>query len=290
MAVQYSSVQTTNNFSSDTTNITITKPASLAVGDLMVAHIVYQRDRAFTALTGWKNLAGTADAADTLDDGASLKASFQYKVADSSDVAATNFTWTIANGRNAGAIYRIVGQGSSIALIGASNSAVVNNTTTPSFNNTITPAVASSLILMLNTGRDQTAGSAYAIATDNPSWTERYDMTGTGSYGMTGATATRTQTTATGNSSYTPAGAAGSSDYTGFLIAISPEPDPVLTPSAITVTVNVAAPSLTVPYSASPAAITVTVNVPTPSLSSIDSKWTNTDKSSNASFTNTDKS
>lgn len=288
MAVQYASVQTTNNLSSDTTDITITKPTSLAVGDLMVAHITYQRDRTFTPATGWSSLAGTADSATTLDDGAALKASVQWKVADSSDVAASNFSWTITNGRNAGAIYRIIGQDLDTP-IGAFNTAVVNNTTTPSFGNTITPVVASSLLLMLNTGRDQTAGSAYAIVISNPTWTERYDMTGTGSYGITGATATRPEITATGNSSYTPAGAASTSDYTGFLIAISPEPDPTLTPGTITINVNVPAQTLSVPYTATPNAITVNVSVLAPTLTVVDNPWTNVNKNT-STWVNENKS
>lgn len=291
MAVQFASVQTTNGLSADAGTIVITKPTSLAVGDLMVAHIFYQRAATMTPLTGWYNLAGTVDSATTVDDTQAMKASVQYKVADAGDVAASNFTWTftvdttVARG---GAIYRIIGQDLDTP-IGASNQTLAVGSATPSFAIGITPPVANSLLLMLATSSEEgTAHASQAIVTSNPTWTENYDLAGAAGRVMSGATATRPQTTDTGNASFAVTTGTAGTDSTCFLIAISPEPEPVLTPSAITVTVSVPAPSLTVPYTATPNAITVTVSIPSPTLTSTDNPWSNQNKNSSI-WTNQDK-
>src|SRR5690349_11871893 len=109
MAVAFQSVQTA---SASSTTITITKPVSLAVGDLMVAHLVATgtsaQETATVSLTGWTAISGTGQG----DAGANTctRNLPHYKIADSSDVAASNFTFTwTASMALRGAIYRITG-------------------------------------------------------------------------------------------------------------------------------------------------------------------------------------
>lgn len=66
------------------------------------------------------------------------------------------------------------------------------------------------------TGTPTTSG--YAIATSNPTWTERVD-TGSTAYNQAGATATRPEATATGNATAT---LSSSTNNTGQLLSIAP--------------------------------------------------------------------
>ncbi len=194
--------------------LVVTKPSGLTAGDLMIAHISGINPSAgeleLPTPGGWT--LGGQDTA--VHNGCAILAVF-YKIATSDDAAASSFSFSNATGSPllmGGAIYRVSGTGSTITVsIDVENT----NTSTPSFSNTVTPTVASSLLLFLVTAEGSGAGSvaSYAVTTDNPSWTERYDFDETGQFSesdgdalMGGATATRVQTTATGNSSCTLTG------------------------------------------------------------------------------------
>lgn len=203
MAVAFASVQSTG---ATGTNVTITKPTSLAVGDLMVAHLYKQASSSPTidTLSGWTSLLNTANG--------NSRTSVQYKIADSGDVAASNFTFT-GGGTDAfmsGAIWRITGTAST---------PIDTNSTLNTWSGTsadiamgITPARASNLLLILVGGSgigSDSDFSGYAIATSNPSWTEAYDVNGTSNLSqIAGAYAIRPEITATGNVSFSSSGSA----------------------------------------------------------------------------------
>lgn len=224
--------------------LSITKPSGLAVGDLMIAHIsVVDEDSSSGAVTpedAWTSL-GSQIRSDT-NGMAGMRV--YYKVANSSDVAAGSFRFQNNSGEGmgmAGAIYRIADWYGTPTMAGAD----VGNTASPSFANTITPPTADCLFLFLYTGTDSSAPSqavsGYAVATDNPSWTERYDQFGNlfGFFGsgngaepiMSGATATRTATTATGDSSCTLA--ADNNYNIGVMVVIDSLPPPTVTTQAV---------------------------------------------------------
>ena len=106
MAVAYQSHQTATHNTAGTP-LTITKPTSLAVGDLMIAFLYGGRNIGnWTTLAGW-----TLIGACTTTDGTDANLTVQAKIADSSDVAASNFTFTPngAHGEKFGILTRITG-------------------------------------------------------------------------------------------------------------------------------------------------------------------------------------
>jgi hypothetical protein len=195
-------------------SLTITKPTGLTSGDVMVAHlsnVVGGSNNAdgWDTPSGWTALTSTNQNANS---NSSARLDTFYKVADSSDVAASDFSF-VKNGSQGttvqGNLYRITGVNAVGTFIAAS-AAVATDDTTPTFANTITPPFANSVLLFLTTVADaaQTTGSvaSYAVTTSSPSWTEAYDSVGdiAGHRGLaSGAYATRPELTATGDSSCT---------------------------------------------------------------------------------------
>lgn len=211
MAIGVQSIQTTAWASAS--SVVVTKPVSLAVNDLMIGHIV-TLDTVNGAPSGWTLLQSQVDG------GSSTTNYIYYKIADSGDVAATNFTWTTSSGASiTGNIWRITGH-DLVTPIGDSAKDTASNTATPSFANTITPSArGNSLIIMaVVSSPNATDVTGYAIATSNPSWTEAYDSLGS-STSASAAYALRPQTTATGNSS--AAGGDGSTDWSSIILAIT---------------------------------------------------------------------
>ena len=256
-----------------------TKPTGLAVGDLMIVHIGGDFDLVgdITAPAGWTDLVEDVDGGGPYGHGA------YYKVANSTDVAATDFTFDIGEGhQSVGAIYRISGAGATFVTDNDTTTATTSHT----FTGGVTPEAASSLLLFLvimkNNGLSN-GHSDYAVATDNPSWTEQYDIDST-SVGLTfsGATAIRTQTTATGNYSYT---STRSEVAKGMLIALRPSLSASATITSIALTLTMNSPANLLAFS--PIALTLTLNSPTAETAVSD--WTNATKTSVLSAANTSK-
>lgn len=206
------------------TSIVIDKPTGLAVGNYMIAFLQASSitDK-FNTPTGWTKLL-------THSLVSSLYGVFFIKTADSSDVAASNFTFTLTSSEVFNAVLmRITGQSSSKSInVYSIDPVTVSDTKTPTITNTITP-YNDSLILMV-TSTYQDGGSAfsisnYAIETSNPTWTEVVDSVYTpasNSRGISVAQSNRPQSSATGNSSYiiTSSAAATTFDTTAFLLDI----------------------------------------------------------------------
>lgn len=297
MAVVYESISSSawdTQSSGDGDSLTIDKPTGLAVGDYLVAHFSLVRSTntdpgGYTVPSGWTSLLYDGENGNI---NSYARMHVMYKVADASDVAASNFTFTKASGigRVIGHLYRISGVSNISGQI-----ASVYDDSTPTFSNSVTPSFADSLLLFLVTVADAatTAGGItdYAVATDNPTWTERVDscepddVIGQGL--SAGATTNRSAITATGNSTCTITGA--SQNSIGAMILLSPIvsvntdatvlsvtssiQDPTITGSA-TMTTTVADVTMT--------ANTPTVTIPTPDFSNVSkssSSWSNQAKS-----------
>lgn len=175
---------------------TISAPAGLTAGDLLIAHIT------LTEIAGTNNLNSPSGwtAIRSLDQIADTKSYVYWKVATSTEVSGGLTYTTTAEGRNGGALYRITGADTVNPVSGSS----VGSATASSFNLAIglTPTYADSGYLILVSGGGSQTASGYAIATSNPTWTEAYDN-GSVSLNMAGAYATRSSTSATGNVSFT---------------------------------------------------------------------------------------
>jgi hypothetical protein len=230
----YQSVQSATVDNSGT--LVITKPVSLAVGDFLLAGIWTDRDGGTSATlstpAGWT--------LEELIDGGSGNAALGVfsKVADSADVAASNFTFTATGSPSQqhviGHLLRITNFGN---RSGETSGAIASTSTTVTMTGfTPSPAIAEALYVVF-AGRSFSSApgnvTSVAMATSDPTWTERAESTVNGNTtDSTFAvyTANRTQTTTTGTFTTTFA----TSDNTrtaSYAIALNPRINGSVTPS-----------------------------------------------------------
>lgn len=201
-----------------TSTLVVTKPTSLAVGEVMLAGIC-SNGGAVTPPASWQTI---------LDTDNTIRLTTFYKIATAGDVAATDFTFTFAGSPSftQGWISRLTSANST--PVDQSNSGTGSGTSVSITG--ITPTKASGLFFFVaayaqNSGAGNPSNSsAQAIATDNPTWTEDYDVstaTGGGSYiGMSMAYANRPVLTASGSATLTYS--VSTSAYAAQLFNIAP--------------------------------------------------------------------
>lgn len=277
MAVAYASSSTTSIAISST--CVLTKPSGLSVGDLMIAYVggVLNTAADYTAPVGWTVLVGQSNGAE------SVRAF--YKVADSSDVAASNFTF---NGSGTdyigGGIIRVTGAASIFTNYSTQISA------TATFNTAdLTPDGANSLLLffVFYVGGVSGGITSYACATSNPTWTEVFDFNSTApstDFGLALAYANRPEITSTGDFSCSDPG-----DEFGIFISLAPVINTTATPGVMSITTSTASPTVTGTGTASIGEIYATMSVSAPTVTTPTETWSNTQKSS-STWTNTPKS
>lgn len=273
-----------------TNSIVIPKPSGLVVGDLLLGYCLYKT-------AGGTNMDLTPPAGWTVIDqvngsGNVNKCTAFYKIATSTETAATDFTFTVINqtaSSAGGGLLRIEHFLASGPIDTYSKNANDTATTTSWSLAGVDPANESSLLVMI-VGTDETAGaqsvSAQAVTTSNPVWTEIMDLNDsaiTNNIGFAIATATRTAATATGNATATLAQAnSGNARTLSFLIAIAPGTFTDVSDTAGTPT-EVVSMTVTMPVTASDIS-----GVPTESAG-VKVGFSNQTKSS-TSWTNLDKS
>lgn len=204
-AIQSSSVTSTNIGGTLVSTIVVNKPSGVVDGDLMVAfiHTTFNNSaQSLTAPAGWTLVRTTESSPGSA--GSCIKS--YTKIASSEG---SGYTWTFITALGAwcgGSILRITDHNSSTPVL-TSNGASGGTGTSISAACTVTPTNGNQLILMAFYGRSvasTTTVSAYAVATSNPTWTELYDVSSSGTGGsMALAYATRPEDTATGNASLT---------------------------------------------------------------------------------------
>lgn len=217
MTVAYASVASaTKSHAGGTDSLTINKPASLAVGDTMFAALHIHGSSAGFSLAGWSTLL-------TGNDGSNQGLRVLWKIADSADVAASNFAFSTAgtsgNGMS-GFIVRVTGTITDIDNILFTHDVNASATTTHTFTPGLTPVLANTLLLIGSGVRGDTTQSGYAVTNNNPSWTERVDtsINTSNDSSISLATATLSAIGDTGDFNIT----LGSSfEAVGFLIAIT---------------------------------------------------------------------
>ncbi len=285
MAVAYQS-HTVATGSDDTT---IIKPASLADGDFMIAMLGQGNNvSAGYTRTDWTAL-------HSIDYGSGFL-TILAKIADSTDAAASDFLFSTVNSSadtSLGALFRISGASFTSPAININSDTDTEDTdTTPTYTPGIAVRGASSLLMMgaFATGDATNTTSAYAIATDDPTWTERvdFDEAGSADSSLAIATATRTETTDTGTFGLTFAGTPTTT--IGFILSIQESGAGVtVSPAVIDLTASIQAPAITGGAIVSPAVITVTASVQAPTVTAGTGKWSNKGKTGTATIANTSK-
>lgn len=286
MAIAVASVGSGTVSGATSASLVIGKPTGLAAGDLMVAIANDGGDRGITPPAGWSSII-----VNVVSGGSLLTSSF-YKVADSSDAAASNFTFTYAVATNGqGVILRLTGAGTG-SPINASNSDTDESVTaTPTLTMGITQSNADCMLIFGFSHNQSVGVSSYAVTTDNPSWTEDYDgaVTGSGACAMAIAHGSRAQATATGDATAT-IGAGNANKIGGILIAVNPTISVTSTPSAIVLTSTIPSQGVSASSTITSSAIALNATVNSQTVSATDGRWTNKAKSSAPSITNKPKS
>lgn len=200
------------------TTCVITAPTGIAVGDLLIAFFVIDRaDTTITPASGFTLLSSNDNTTGTPD----VEMWVYYKVADSGDAAASDFTFTFSgSGANKGSMLRISGYRTGGAFSSITTADSVTTTVTMS---TITPANASGLLVLCAVASGVTSFSGYTCATSPPSFTEHVDVSVTSGTSVTLCVASgiRSVSTATGNCTIT---CANTQDGCGFAFFVeSPE-------------------------------------------------------------------
>lgn len=166
---------TQTNSGTNVSSVVITKPTSLAVGDLMVAFIGYYRAGSSTTITtpsGWDSR--------QKDDGSDTGQACFTRIATSGDVAASDFTFQVGASSDIvlGSLHRIDGYSS----IGTSE---IDSLSTDadgdlSFTTSLTPTVSNNLLIASYCGADPTwsgtpSASTYS-STPSKTWSEKADV------------------------------------------------------------------------------------------------------------------
>jgi hypothetical protein len=287
MAVSVSSVSAIATNSG--TTVTVTKPTGLEVGDLIVVQlgaiggdVMVSSD--WTVPGGW-----TANGNDNWSHsgpGAGLRHAIMYKIADSGDVAASNFTFTYGTSTGLrGAMFRITGQRPA-SFIAATNLAKTSNnaydTSPKAYAAGVTPTIEDSLIMIFVLTYNGSSFGSYALATSDPGgWTEAHDASN-----LAMAYANRSQTTATGD--VTIAWSGSNVGNIVIVYAISPAFGVTVSPSVINATGAVLTPTITGGMTATPATINVVGTLNEPAVS--EKPWRKRAKSSPRNWTPKPKS
>lgn len=261
--------------------LTVNKPASTANGDLLIAIVGVQGTSAPTAPAGWTSRGSVANSQNSWV--------YLYDKVASSEGASWDWDFTSAV-TCIGLVIRVNGQEDGGAFDAIASDTEVNSAT-PSFTNGIDPTTADQLLVMavIASQNDVGGASGYAIATNDPTWTERADNT-SGSVTFAVATAVRSSDAATGNSSVSLA--ASTADSGSLLASYLREPavSVNVSPAVISAIATVNAPTVSGGANVSPAVITATTNVIAPTVITATPDWTNPDKTAAPSWVNPDKS
>lgn len=221
--------QSSQSASAAANSVAPSKPASLAVGDTMIALV--------SALTGDGSANAITPPAGWTDEGhdtqSFLTAGVFSKVATSADVAASAFSFTATSASRMYAyVSRFTAASSTDPADQVSKAKAASGTSLST--SAITPTSTMSTFLILVATFEGSVGtnsvSGYAIAADNaPSWTEAYDATiapaGSQSLGLAMAYGSRTKATASGSATATLANSAA---YVIFALNLVPPPLPPL--------------------------------------------------------------
>lgn len=172
MAVVIESNNTASSSASDT--VTITKPTGLAVDDLMVA-VIYAHDTSGTpglnTPSGWSLAGGEADA---LTGGDIIEFAIFYKLADSGDVVASNFSFTADSTMDYmdGVILRVSGIRTDADSLNGYSEQTLTATDNPTYTVSLTPDPENDLyVVVCMSGKSPYTATDLDITGTDPTWT-----------------------------------------------------------------------------------------------------------------------
>lgn len=175
----------TSNTTSATQTAIVTAPSGMASGDFLIAQVVANSTAASAAITapaGWTTL-------NDFNDGAGIEVTYFSKTADSTDVSTGTFTFGYSTGGSLQShmIATVVAVTGHYATTPINIARYANGTGVSVTGSTVTPSTQCLFLFFVGSantsGFDSGTHSGYAIASNNPSWTESYDTASAGSTG-----------------------------------------------------------------------------------------------------------
>lgn len=260
-------------------SVVITKPASLAVGDMMLGWVSCGSYANSNARGGAPDGTWTILYEDSGDSGHYAFGSY-WKIATSADVAATNFTFCSGSSdRCAGGILRITGVDPTTPIL-ASNRGLAASTAS-ALSAGISPSKQCLFIMLVGSTKNSSytlSVSAQAVANSNPSWTSIFTVSGNDAGDHAGthaswANETGAPNSATGNATATISTSVNENNL--HIIAIQPPTTFVATSLAVTMSLN--APTFIHKMVVTALSVLGTLGVPTITLASM---WRNQSKDS----------
>lgn len=197
MAVAYVATGTHAESNGDATSLNVGYAGTPSAGNLMVLFMIDQRD----GNPAWQTPSGWSAGPNT------TALSVFWKIAVGGESGSVTVTKNGSSGECGGVMLLFSGADATTPILvsNVSASSLTVSTMTPSVANTLWCWFAGSTDFSGSVG---SAFSNYAMATNNPTWTERDDNGRAGQIAMGVATSTiRTQTTATGNCTASGSGA-----------------------------------------------------------------------------------
>ncbi len=260
--------------------ITITKPSGLAENELLVAVISCLTSDTVATPSGWTN-EGTVSGAGDVD----LQARIFTKVADSSDVAASNFSFDVSDtvGSLGGTLMRVTSGdqydavGNSDTDTGYSSSGTGTN---PQFTVSVTPTYDNALFVGVILSEDAYTFSSYSNNGTAITWTNRFNgnLVGDTCDVFTGTQATAAEITTLDVTESPDHGAGIEMDF--GLFEIRSQVDATVTPAIVTQSSSVQAPTIATDTSVSlPSILTSSSTIQTPTVTADETYWSDINKS-----------
>lgn len=175
-------VNTTTAHNGSTLTLQITKPTGLAVGHVMVA-LITKNNESVSGPSGWTSIMA-------IDNGTNFGDAWFYKVANSTDVAATNFTFTKSGSSSpmVGTIVALSGVDNASPIGGNASDNMSNGTTTtvntPDYTDTITAGIS----FYSRSLRTQASGGNPGTISSVTSSADGSTVTGLSNHGVQGTT------------------------------------------------------------------------------------------------------
>lgn len=268
MAITFGNITTVSGGS--TTSFNMTKPSGVVAGDLLFIMATARANTSISAPSGWTEVFDSAVSS-------SYTTALYWKIATSTEVSAANFQIDFANsGEYRGTCWYYTGQ----TFVTPSFTTVQTRTSGTSISSTglTPPGPNSTLVIATAFSRpsDATAVSVsnYAVATSNPSWTERQDVYDTNSSQRMGhavADAVRPETTATGNYSFDYSSSVGRA--WDILIAIQEIINVTVSADTVLLTSSLPTPSISGAANTTASALTATFNILNPTVETQTVSW-----------------
>jgi len=273
------SLQSYSVGSAAASSVALNKPTGLQVGDLLLAFIYTDKSTLQTP-SGWS--AGNTGTR-TTGGSAIWQGQAFWKIADSSDVAASTFSFsTSGTPTSIGGILSRWSDPNPTTPVSDSAIAFTNVSGTTISGAAITPT-ASSQLVMFGGSEASVSFDTYATVNHNPSWTEVTDSSPDSVMSLAMAYGSYPFTTTTGNGSFAVSSA---KTYKAiYLIAIAKN-SPTMTPSVLSMVLSVLRPTIAVKLNS---ALASAFSILAPTLAAVAPLFRNQSKNT-SSWQNEDKS